>query len=113
MKTRAQGFAHHGNQSPNYSRILVLQMNKKERTASLNEAKVLSCLSHPNVIHYIDSFLSRKTEHLCIVMEWAEGGTRTCNHCLSAPLPNDATRFRLVVHMMREQRVFRFACGST
>jgi serine/threonine protein kinase len=50
------------------------KMNKKERTASLSEAKVLSSLSHPNVINYVDSFLSRKTEHLCIVMEFAEGG---------------------------------------
>ena len=49
-------------------------MNKKERTASLNEAKVLSSLSHPNVINYVDNFLSRKTEHLCIVIEFAEGG---------------------------------------
>eukprot|EP00906_Rhabdomonas_costata_P011773 RCo016753 len=50
------------------------KMNKKERTASLNEAKVLSSMNHLNVIKYIDSFLSRKTEHLCIVMEFAEGG---------------------------------------
>jgi len=50
------------------------RMNKKERAASLNEAKVLSSLTHPNVIKYVDSFLSRKTEHLCIVMEYAEGG---------------------------------------
>lgn len=50
------------------------KMNKKERTASLNEAKVLSSLNHLNVIKYVDSFLSRKTEHLCIVMEFAEGG---------------------------------------
>eukprot|EP00667_Euglena_gracilis_P006781 EG_transcript_6852 len=50
------------------------KMNKRERTASLNEAKVLSYLKHPNVIRYADSFLSRKTEHLCIVMEYAEGG---------------------------------------
>jgi serine/threonine protein kinase len=50
------------------------KMNKKERTSSLNEAKVLSSLTHLNVINYVDSFLSRKTEHLCIVMEYAEGG---------------------------------------
>ena len=50
------------------------KMTSKERTASLNEARVLSSLDHPNVIKYHDSFLSRKTEHLCIVMEYAEGG---------------------------------------
>mmetsp|Transcript_132070 Transcript_132070/g.228937 ORF Transcript_132070/g.228937 Transcript_132070/m.228937 type:complete len:449 (-) Transcript_132070:1234-2580(-) len=50
------------------------KMNKKERTASLHEAKVLSSLNHPNVIRYVDSFLSPKHDQLCIVMEWAEGG---------------------------------------
>eukprot|EP01006_Ploeotia_vitrea_P007341 TRINITY_DN16755_c0_g1_i1.p1 TRINITY_DN16755_c0_g1~~TRINITY_DN16755_c0_g1_i1.p1 ORF type:complete len:604 (+),score=30.10 TRINITY_DN16755_c0_g1_i1:85-1896(+) len=54
--------------------IYLSKMGKKERTASLNEAKVLSSLRHPNVINYVDSFLDRKTEHLCIVMEHAEGG---------------------------------------
>ena len=50
------------------------KMNKKERQASLHEAKVLSSLNHPNVIRYVDSFLSSKHDQLCIVMEWAEGG---------------------------------------
>lgn len=50
------------------------KLNKKERQQSLNEAKVLSSLRHPNVINYIDSFLARKSDHLCIVMEFADGG---------------------------------------
>jgi serine/threonine protein kinase len=50
------------------------KLNKKERAQSLNEAKVLSVLRHPNVINYVDSFLARKTDHLCIVMEYADGG---------------------------------------
>jgi len=50
------------------------KLNKKERAQSLNEAKVLSVLRHPNVINYNDSFLARKTDHLCIVMEYADGG---------------------------------------
>ena len=50
------------------------KLNKKERAQSLNEAKVLSVLRHPNVINYVDSFLARKTDHLCIVMEFADGG---------------------------------------
>ena len=49
-------------------------MSKKERNASLHEAKVLSSLSHPNVIRYEESFLSRKNDQLCIVMEYAQGG---------------------------------------
>eukprot|EP00668_Euglena_longa_P011733 GGOE01014148.1.p1 GENE.GGOE01014148.1~~GGOE01014148.1.p1 ORF type:complete len:403 (+),score=123.27 GGOE01014148.1:91-1299(+) len=50
------------------------KMNRKERNASLHEAKVLSSLDHPNVIRYHDSFLSKRGDQLCIVMEWAEGG---------------------------------------
>lgn len=50
------------------------KLNKKERQQSLNEAKVLSALRHPNVINYYDSFLARKSDHLCIVMEYADGG---------------------------------------
>lgn len=50
------------------------KLNKKERQQSLNEAKVLSALRHPNIINYYDSFLARKSDHLCIVMEFADGG---------------------------------------
>lgn len=50
------------------------KLNKKERQQSLNEAKVLSSLRHPNIINYVDSFLARKSDHLCIVMEFADGG---------------------------------------
>lgn len=50
------------------------RMNKKERQQSLNEARVLSSLRHPNIINYVDSFLARKSDHLCIVMEFADGG---------------------------------------
>lgn len=50
------------------------RMNKKERQQSLNEARVLSSLRHPNIINYVDSFLARKSDHLCIVMEYADGG---------------------------------------
>lgn len=50
------------------------KLNKKERQQSLNEAKVLSSLRHPNIVNYFDSFLARKSDHLCIVMEFADGG---------------------------------------
>lgn len=50
------------------------RMSKKERQQSLNEARVLSSLRHPNIINYVDSFLARKSDHLCIVMEFADGG---------------------------------------
>ncbi|CAD2219393.1 Protein tyrosine kinase/Protein kinase domain containing protein, putative [Angomonas deanei] len=49
-------------------------MSKKERQQSLNEARVLSALKHPNIINYVDSFLAKRSDHLCIVMEFADGG---------------------------------------
>ncbi|KAH9597873.1 Protein kinase domain [Trypanosoma melophagium] len=50
------------------------KMNRKERQQSLNEAHVLSSLRHPNIINYVDSFISRRSDHLCIVMEFADSG---------------------------------------
>lgn len=54
--------------------IDLAKMSKKERQQALNEARVLSALKHPNIINYVDSFLARRSDHLCIVMEYAEGG---------------------------------------
>eukprot|EP00755_Sulcionema_specki_P019960 Sspe_Gene.70770::Locus_41812_Transcript_1_1_Confidence_1.000_Length_1695::g.70770::m.70770/K08857/NEK1_4_5; NIMA (never in mitosis gene a)-related kinase 1/4/5 len=54
--------------------IDLTKMSKKERQQALNEARVLSSLKHPNIINYVDSFLARPSDHLCIVMEYAEGG---------------------------------------
>lgn len=55
-------------------KVDLTRMNTKERQQSLNEARVLSSLRHPNIITYVDSFLARKSDHLCIVMEYADGG---------------------------------------
>ncbi|XP_050042217.1 serine/threonine-protein kinase Nek8 [Dermacentor andersoni] len=52
--------------------IPVQQMSKEEKEGSLNEAKVLAMLHHPNIIAYYDSFLEEKS--LAIVMEYAPGG---------------------------------------
>lgn len=51
--------------------IPVEQMTKEERQAALNEVKVLSMLSHPNIIQYYENFLEDKA--LMIVMEYAQG----------------------------------------
>ncbi|XP_074641765.1 serine/threonine-protein kinase Nek8-like [Tubulanus polymorphus] len=53
--------------------IPVEQMTKDERQAALNEVKVLSMLSHPNIIEYYENYLEDKA--LMIVMEYAQGGT--------------------------------------
>ncbi|KAL1431594.1 hypothetical protein MTO96_014107 [Rhipicephalus appendiculatus] len=52
--------------------IPVQQMSREEKEGSLNEAKVLAMLHHPNIIAYYDSFLEEKS--LAIVMEYAPGG---------------------------------------
>lgn len=54
--------------------IPVDQMSVEERQVSMNEAKVLAMLDHPNVIAYYDSFLEDKT--MIIVMEYVQG---TCD----------------------------------
>ncbi|KAG8182304.1 hypothetical protein JTE90_013910 [Oedothorax gibbosus] len=53
--------------------IPVDQMTVDERQVSMNEAKVLAMIDHPNVIAYYDSFLEDKT--MIIVMEYVQGGT--------------------------------------
>lgn len=42
------------------------------QAASLQEAKILKAVAHPNVISYVDSFMDNG--NLCIVMEYAAGG---------------------------------------
>lgn len=51
--------------------IPVEQMTKEERQAALTEVRVLSMLSHPNIIEYYENFLEDKA--LMIVMEYAQG----------------------------------------
>ena len=46
-------------------------MTKEERQAALTEVRVLSMLSHPNIIEYYENFLEDKA--LMIVMEYAQG----------------------------------------
>ena len=49
-------------------------MTKDERQSALNEVKVLSMLSHPNIIEYYENFLEDKA--LMIVMEYAQGNLK-------------------------------------
>uniref|UniRef100_A0A915KEQ8 non-specific serine/threonine protein kinase n=1 Tax=Romanomermis culicivorax TaxID=13658 RepID=A0A915KEQ8_ROMCU len=44
-----------------------------ERQAALGEVKLLDLLDHPNIIGYDENFFDQN--NLCIVMEYAEGGT--------------------------------------
>jgi len=55
--------------------ISMLDLSAAERQSSMNEVKVLSMLSHPNIVSYFDSFDEDGT--LWIEMEYADGGTLT------------------------------------
>ena len=50
------------------------KLSPKEQKNSINEARILASIDHPNIIGYIDCFLNEKTKVLYIVMEYANGG---------------------------------------
>ncbi len=54
--------------------IKIKNIPKKEREATKLEVDLLRRLKHPNIVQYIDSFLSRNNESLCIAMEYCDGG---------------------------------------
>eukprot|EP01004_Peranema_trichophorum_P003267 NODE_2264_length_1634_cov_48.102581_g1940_i0.p1 GENE.NODE_2264_length_1634_cov_48.102581_g1940_i0~~NODE_2264_length_1634_cov_48.102581_g1940_i0.p1 ORF type:complete len:252 (-),score=31.97 NODE_2264_length_1634_cov_48.102581_g1940_i0:798-1553(-) len=65
------------------------KLNRKEKTTALREVKLLSSLNHPNIVRYVDSFVTPSPEYLCIVMEYCDGGDlqhkiaaskRTCSY---------------------------------
>lgn len=47
-------------------------MDSKQRRDAINEVRVLSCLKHPYIVSYRESFSENKT--LAIVMDFADGG---------------------------------------
>jgi len=54
--------------------IKIKNIPKKEREATRIEVDLLRRLHHPNIVRYIDSFLSKNNESLCICMEYCDGG---------------------------------------
>ena len=54
--------------------IKIKNIPKKERDATKMEVDLLRRLHHPNIVRYIDSFLSKNNESLCIAMEYCDGG---------------------------------------
>lgn len=53
--------------------IKIKNIPKKEREATRVEVDLLRRLNHPNIVRYIDSFLSKNKESLCICMEYCDG----------------------------------------
>mmetsp|Transcript_8059 Transcript_8059/g.13164 ORF Transcript_8059/g.13164 Transcript_8059/m.13164 type:complete len:531 (-) Transcript_8059:104-1696(-) len=48
-------------------------MSAKDRTEAVKEAQFLKKMEHPNIIRFMEVFMTRKGK-LCIVMEYADGG---------------------------------------
>ena len=54
--------------------IKIKNIPRKEREATKMEVDLLRRLNHPNIVRYLDSFLSKNGESLCICMEYCDGG---------------------------------------
>ena len=59
--------------------IKIKNIPKKEREATRIEVDLLKRLHHPNIVRYIDSFLSKNNESLCICMEYCDGVSKYKN----------------------------------
>lgn len=49
------------------------RMCERERQETLQEAKIIEHLEHPNIVKFIETFKTKKGK-LCIVMDFADGG---------------------------------------
>jgi serine/threonine protein kinase len=65
--------------------IKIKNIPKKEREATKVEVDLLRRLHHPNIVRYIDSFLSKNNESLCICMEYCDGVSFGCFGILFEP----------------------------
>ena len=48
-------------------------MSEEERRETLNEAKILEVLNHPNIVRFREVYKTKKGK-LCIVMDYADDG---------------------------------------
>jgi NIMA (never in mitosis gene a)-related kinase len=55
-------------------KIDISSFSPSERETATKEARILQTLDHPNIIKCHGSFLDETTGHLCIVMDYADGG---------------------------------------
>lgn len=49
------------------------RMSEPERRETLQEAKIIEHLEHPNIVKFIETFKTKRGK-LCIVMDYADGG---------------------------------------
>jgi len=65
-------------------RIPLLELDKRERDQVKLEVRLMQNMGHPNVVHYIDSFLFND-EDLCIIMSYCRRGD--LRSCMKSPMP--------------------------
>ena len=53
--------------------IDITRMGEHERKETLQEARIIEHLQHPNIVKFIETFKTKKGK-LCIVMDFADGG---------------------------------------
>lgn len=54
-------------------KIDIAQMSEKEKVETMQEAKILEVLHHPNIVQFKEVYKTKKGQ-LCIVMGYADGG---------------------------------------
>lgn len=52
--------------------IDINKMSESEKKETVQEAKILEALSHPNIVKFIEVYKTKKGK-LCIVMDFADG----------------------------------------
>lgn len=55
-------------------KVKLKNLSEKELKNSINEVRILASIHDPNVISYKNAFYDKKSQCLCIVMEYANNG---------------------------------------
>lgn len=55
-------------------KVQLSSLKKKDIDNSFNEIWILASLQNPNIIQFKEAFVDSENKHLCIVMEYVEGG---------------------------------------
>ena len=53
--------------------VNIQAMSEREREETVKEAQILEVLNHPNIVTFREVYKTKKG-HLCIVMDFADGG---------------------------------------
>lgn len=52
----------------------MIRLNEKQKDSALNEVRLLASINIPYVIGFKGSFFHNKSQSLCVVMQYADGG---------------------------------------